>query len=622
MGRANLVAHGFGGRSVAEPGWVWSLTALPTGEIAVGGAFWSPDLNFAVLRDGASDRAGTGINATVRAFAVLRSGDLVAGGSFTTIGGSSASRIARWNGRSWTPIGPGLASRRGAPAHVYAVVEMPNGDIVAGGLFDLAGGRSANSIARWDGAQWRPMGSGMLSSTDARALVSELAVLPDGSLVAGGSFSLADGRRADGIARWDGTAWSPLGPGFGDGNGASVSALAVLPGGDLVVGASFGIDGTDATRVLRWSGSRWSVLGEPKIGQNLAGIIFALAALPNGELIVGGDFTSIGGVEAVGVARWNGRSWSTLGAGLRPNSVVYTLAALPNGGLIAGGDLRAVGVPSRGIAAWNGQAWLPLGTGLQDRRYADSMSRVLAAATLPSGEVVAGGDFTMAGGQTSVNFARYSPTGRPTIAGSDRSRAVPAGRRLVLWAAPAAGYAVTSVQWRRNGVPLREGPGGASIGGGIVAGATGTFGSDPARVVSRLSIFNVQPSDAGDFTAVFTNACGAVTTQPATVTVGAPTGACCNGSTCSVRTQAACAGASVRFVGAGAACNAPGNATRPCCRADFDQDGTFTPADVVAFINAYSSTPLENAARADFDGDGGVGPDDFYAFLNACFAGC
>ncbi|MBK8982239.1 MAG: hypothetical protein IPM38_07930 [Ignavibacteria bacterium] len=35
----------------------------------------------------------------------------------------------------------------------------------------------------------------------------------------------------------------------------------------------------------------------------------------NGELIVGGQFTSAGGIPANYIAKWNGSSWSPLGAG-------------------------------------------------------------------------------------------------------------------------------------------------------------------------------------------------------------------------------------------------------------------------------------------------------------------
>jgi hypothetical protein len=62
------------------------------------------------------------------ALAVLPSGDLIAGGYFTTAGGVSANRIARWNGTSWSALGTGMNSWRS-----YALAVLPNGDLIAGG---------------------------------------------------------------------------------------------------------------------------------------------------------------------------------------------------------------------------------------------------------------------------------------------------------------------------------------------------------------------------------------------------------------------------------------------------------------------------------------------------------
>ncbi|MGB9613419.1 MAG: chitobiase/beta-hexosaminidase C-terminal domain-containing protein, partial [Candidatus Margulisiibacteriota bacterium] len=45
---------------------------------------------------------GSGMNGSVYALAVDSSGNLYAGGSFTTAGGVSANRIAKWNGSSWS----------------------------------------------------------------------------------------------------------------------------------------------------------------------------------------------------------------------------------------------------------------------------------------------------------------------------------------------------------------------------------------------------------------------------------------------------------------------------------------------------------------------------------------
>jgi hypothetical protein len=98
-------------------------------------------------------------------------------------------------------------------------------------------------------------------------------------------------------------------------------------------------------------------------------------------------------------------------------------------------------------------------------------------------------------------------------------------------------------------------------------------------------------------------------------------GACCAGSTCSVTSGSACTGINRRFAGAGTACNAPGNATTPCCKANFNQSTGTTPVtvqDIFDFLAAYFALD----PTADFNGLGGVTVQDIFDFLGAYFAGC
>jgi hypothetical protein len=104
-------------------------------------------------------------------------------------------------------------------------------------------------------------------------------------------------------------------------------------------------------------------------------------------------------------------------------------------------------------------------------------------------------------------------------------------------------------------------------------------------------------------------ACGAGTCTPVT-------GACCNGISCSATTAAACVGSSSHFAGSGIACNAPGNNTTPCCRADFNGGG-LAVQDIFDYLNAW----FAGSASADFNG-GGLAVQDIFDYLNAWFAGC
>src|SRR5262249_52543303 len=152
-------------------------------------------------------------------------------------------------------------------------------------------------------------------------------------LVVGGTFTIAGSVRANRIALWDGAAWSTLGDGF-PGYSNTVEALAVLPDGSLVAAGSF-ITASGANRIARWipGAPGWRPLG---IGTSTP--THAPAALPNGALIAAGDFTTAGGNPASRVARWNGSFWYPLGTGIPNANSVTSLLALPSGDILLGGQ--------------------------------------------------------------------------------------------------------------------------------------------------------------------------------------------------------------------------------------------------------------------------------------------
>jgi hypothetical protein len=76
-------------------------------------------------------------------------------------------------------------------------------------------------------------------------------------------------------------------------------------------------------------------------------------------------------------------------------------ALLPNGDLVAGGNFSSAGgVSANNIARWNGMSWSALGSGVT--------GIVSALTTLPNGDLVAGGLFTSAGGVSANRIARWN----------------------------------------------------------------------------------------------------------------------------------------------------------------------------------------------------------------------
>ena len=82
-------------------------------------------------------------------------GDMFVAGQFRSVAGVAASRVVRFDGLRWSPLGSGIGS-----ASVYALA-FQGDNVYAGGSFTSAGGVAVNNVARWDGTNWNAMGSGV-----------------------------------------------------------------------------------------------------------------------------------------------------------------------------------------------------------------------------------------------------------------------------------------------------------------------------------------------------------------------------------------------------------------------------------------------------------------------------
>jgi Domain of unknown function (DUF5122) beta-propeller len=252
---------------------------------------------------------------------------------FTSAGGVPASCIARWDGTSWSPLGSGLSQALYPPVGNCLAV-LPNGTLLVGGAFDAAGGVWAYHIAAWDGTAW----SSLNSIAFFTYVVNAIAVEANGNIVVGSAGYLPNP-----LVRWDGTTWSHLLQGFG----ANIGALMVLPNGGLLVGGT--IDPVTASvNNLALLDNVWSEFG----GTN--GRVRTMLLLPDGEVVVGGDFTTAGGAQAALVAR--AVPTCPAGASLLPTSCVgpagpLTLAATTRPFLGATFRARASGFATTAFGA-------------------------------------------------------------------------------------------------------------------------------------------------------------------------------------------------------------------------------------------------------------------------------
>ena len=150
-----------------------------------------------------------------------------------------------------------------------------------------------------------------------------------GALVAAGMFDHSGSSTVGlaNVARWNGSAWGPLGAGLGPGQ---AMALAVYNGALVAGGDPF---------VSSWSGgAAWTSLG----GTN--GIVYAFA-MYNGALIVGRLVHTRRRRCYKDVAQWSGGVWRALGPGMSNWVAALTVfeGALVVGGLLYQGGRRARG---------------------------------------------------------------------------------------------------------------------------------------------------------------------------------------------------------------------------------------------------------------------------------------
>jgi hypothetical protein len=361
-----------------------------------------------------------GLNGEVASSVVWDDGSgpaLYVGGGFTFAGCTETLRIAKWDGQEWAPLGSGLQGGTFPSVSALAVFDDGTGPaLFVGGFFTIAGGVTVNNIAKWDGVAWSPLavGSEVGISGAVEALLSH-----QGALYAAGSFTDAGGVFATNIARWNGTMWSPVGTGL---NGRVIGLVEhVEPGSPtprlFATGEFTTAGGQPAARIARWNGSQWSSLGS---GLNGAGrAVFSTNDGSGPALYVGGDFTTAGGLAALRIARWRNGVWSALGDGL--NDTVNSIFAYDLGfgtRVLAGGRFGDFDDPAKvptTLAEWNGFSWTTVEDDTNQRNFeGGAVVETLTSFDDGAGggpRLIAGGFFGAFGSIISIGADRWATLG-------------------------------------------------------------------------------------------------------------------------------------------------------------------------------------------------------------------
>ena len=237
-------------------------------------------------------------------------------------------------------------------------------------------------------------------------------------------------RRAVGCDLGTGAPKATVGPNLGF--SGPVYALTADSTGALYAGGGFsnlaGIPAADV--VARYAGGTWHAMGSGPGPGGGALDTFVRSLTANGtNVYVGTDSLNIAGIpQADHVAKWNGTAWSALGAntsgkdGWIPASATVDSLTTSGSRVFVGGTFtNANGNPlADNVAEFDGSAWKTLGSSGDGNGALQGNVRAL---TTFSGQVVAGGSFTSAGGNTLAAFAASFPlAGAPTGGGGGPRR--------------------------------------------------------------------------------------------------------------------------------------------------------------------------------------------------------
>jgi len=297
---------------------------------------------------------------------------LYIGGGFTTVNGTAGvNRVAAWDGSTWTALGSGTTDV------VRALATYNDGSgskLYVGGDFSSAGGQSCNKIARWNGAWTTLPGGGVSSNSVGFARVDSLRVAnpvigQGNTLFIGGNFDFAGGLPANYVVGYRGTGWLQLGVGT-TARAWALGAYNSGGGSKLHVACTWQAGGQAVAYAARWNGTEWESEGP---GAGIDTNPLSMHAWDDGSgaaLYAGGFFQAVAGTPDVHwIARWNGTAWSNLGAGLDgPAKAIASVGSGPGSKLYATGNFHlAGGQPANYIASWDGSAWAPLGSGLDSQ---------------------------------------------------------------------------------------------------------------------------------------------------------------------------------------------------------------------------------------------------------------
>jgi len=208
------------------------------------------------------------------------------------------------------------------------------------------------------------------------------------------------------------TTFNSIDVGFGNGDGANwnVWSTSILPDGKIIIGGDFTSYNSTSRNYIARLNSDGSLDANFLMGTGAGSYVYTTALQPDGKILIGGDFTSYNGTARNRIARLNadGSLDASFNVGTGANSSVLTTVIQPDGKIIIlGGFTSYNGTPRNRIARLNEDGSLDasfnVGTGANN-----SVSTI---SIQPDGKIIIGGWVTTYNGTPINHIARLNADG-------------------------------------------------------------------------------------------------------------------------------------------------------------------------------------------------------------------
>lgn len=403
------------------PGTVRASAIQPDGKILVGGYFRT--LNGArynglvrLNADYSVDPTFTAdINGTVMSIALQADGKIIIGGVFTAVSGVGQNHIARLHTHGG--IDTTFNTSGGASDIVYDIAVLPNGKIVIGGSFVMIGGEYSPYAARLNSDGSKDPGFASVLplpgvTNPPASIVYGVAVQPDGKIILGGFMfkTTSPNQNFSAVLRLhaNGSIDDTFETGAMNSNAYKV---AVQPDGKILASGFFStVAGASRGGIARFNSNGSLDTSFDPGGSGFNGAVFTFDLRPNGSILVGGLFWRFNGsvpLNDVAVVNPDGTLDTTFVQDVFSTGSVYTTLTGGDGRILIGGSVQLPTVGRDSLVLLSPTGTVDTGFSMNSTAKGGTRAIVVQ----PDGKMIVGGTFTRVNGTAHTRIVRFNTNG-------------------------------------------------------------------------------------------------------------------------------------------------------------------------------------------------------------------